>query len=131
MAVVLIGAVIYFNKTLKDSGNNESPKSTLDLSSPYVQANKEVFVNEFAKEANYEGHFRVFDVACGEECYAVYAVDKNSGKVYRVGQKTDSHSVIDNDKITLSAGAGAKFIFIYNIDDDSFELKNLEDYQGI
>lgn len=56
----------------------------LDQTSPYVKTYKTLFTKEFSEQANFQGHFRIVAVGCGTECMSLYALDKNTGKVYKI-----------------------------------------------
>ncbi len=70
---------------------------SLDMANQYAKTYKTLFTTEFAKEANFDGHFRVVAVGCGSNCAYLYALDKNNGKVYKVSTEAfDVYSILSN-----------------------------------
>ena len=61
-----------------------SSGAKLDQTSPYMKTYKTLFTKEFSEKANFLGHFRIVAVGCGTECMSLYALDKNTGKVYKI-----------------------------------------------
>jgi len=105
----------------------------LDMSSPYVKTYKGLFTQEFAKPANFDGHFRVVAVGCGSGCMYLYALDKNTGEAYKISATdTQSNSSITNEaysnytlggnQITVSFPDGDSETVAYDQASDSFKM---------
>lgn len=109
----------------------------LDLSSEYVQGNTALFLEEYSKPANFEGHFRIVNISCGDSCLILYALDKNTGKVYRV-TSADSNGgagvegyAINGDRINVWWMSGYASYISYDESQDAFVYAPASGTEGI
>lgn len=99
---------------------------TLDLSGPYAQQYKTLFSTEFSKPVNFDGRFRVVAAGCGTSCMYLFALDKNTGKVYKVGDNDPfaEYSIIEN-KISAKDQNGKTFMYTFNDSRSAFEIYSM------
>jgi hypothetical protein len=93
----------------------------LDMSNSYAQTYRTLFTDEFSKQANLDGHFRLVAVGCGSGCMNLYALDKNTGKTYKLGASNFSeYSILDN-QVRATLQDGQMMIYLFNPQQDKFE----------
>ena len=111
---------IFIPIVIGQSRVNDSVSISLDMTNQYAKMYKTLFTAEFTKEANLDGHFRVVAPGCGTSCVNIYALDKNTGKVYVVGNGGAEYQILDN-QIRVTGQEGQVIIYIFNSLQDRFQ----------
>lgn len=70
---------------------NPAPTSqiSLDLTTEFSQTYRTRLTQALKEAANFNGHYVMTDIGCGSGCFTLVAVDKNTGKVYKVPEISD------------------------------------------
>jgi hypothetical protein len=138
LAAVAVYALIERGAFVKNSSVESVSNVRLDIdTNQYARSNMPLFLSEYAQPANYKGHFRIVGVGCGDDCWTLYALDKNTGKTYIVtspdsnGGETVATYTIVEDEIQVGWLSGVDGVIKYNQKTDSFEYQKLKDNNGI
>lgn len=138
LVVIIVGGVFYFyskdktTKTVPETNQDVATpvKSTsnisLDMSNTYSKKYKTLFTSEFSKPANFSGNFRVVEAGCGSGCMYLFALDKNTGKVYKINSpqgETDPFSEwsISGNQIKTRLQNNQIKLFTFNNVTNTFE----------
>jgi hypothetical protein len=107
-----------------------SKNIALDASNPSMKEYSALFNAEFAKDANYE-NFRIVSIPCKDiECTTVYALNKNTGKIYLLGEEISGYTIKGNEiGIDYMSGIGA--MIYYDQMTDSFKAQPSDNHYGI
>lgn len=95
---------------------------TLDMNNPDVQKYATLFTNEFALPANYIGHFRLVSPGCGSNCFTLYALDKNTGQTYKLGNDFYQDYQARDNAITLTTQGGVVSVYRFNETTKQFDV---------
>lgn len=66
------------------TGGQGTSTAVLDLSTDAARRYETLFRSEFARPANYNGHYRLVEVPCGNSCTEFYTLDKETGEVAEI-----------------------------------------------
>ena len=94
-----------------------------------MQEYSALFNDEFAKDANYE-NFRIVSVSCDADCVTVYALSKDTGKIYLIAEKISGYQIKGNE-IAIGWMSGIDGTMYYDQATDSFKTTPSDNHYGI
>lgn len=136
VGVLAVGGVAYYAGKSKNTPEINNPVIQIPKNINYRSEDKKFDINEyedffseeFSKPANLDDRFRVVSVNCGVECLYLFALDKNTGKVFNLADYQDDKKVTSFKSYEIRE-IGAVYailsdgsdLFFYNNSYDIFE----------
>lgn len=93
----------------------------LNLNNQYAKTYATLFTKEFAEPANYAGHFRLVAPGCGSNCFTLFALDKNTGETYKLGNDSGQDYQIRGNAVTVTSQSGVQTTYTFNETTKKFE----------
>jgi len=127
LLAVLIGLLFIMNTSSKPATEavvNTSAQNTQNTQNTQdTQTQEALFAAELAKPVNFGTHYRMVEVSCGSGCSSFYAIDKNSGSVFKapftygVSDAVNVKYTAESDLVTVQMASGAtKYYVIHPTD---------------
>lgn len=141
LAIIVIAGVSYFiNQAKNEKGleiktevkKDDVSFSDKDKSNEYLKKYNTLFTKEFKEPANFGENVRIVSVGCGSECLYLFALDKNTGKVFNLLDYYEDKNIISFKSYEISTGPSVKTIlsdgtelFFYTNSYGDFESSNI------
>ncbi len=115
-----------------DNSNVSTSNVKLDPSNDYLKKYNALFTQEFKQPENLTPGFRLVAVNCGSECFYLFALEKNTGKIFNLADYQwdknvsffKNYKILEDNSAVYGTLSNGDKLFFYHNSLASFESSN-------